>query len=92
MRGLRIEALWVLPPAYDKADERIRLMQSEVDRQPATVKKKREINWVAVGVIVFAIAVAALSAWTDTIGGGESASPTPAATATVTHIGPPAAP
>ena len=37
--------------------------------------RKREIDWVVVSIIVFEIDMAALSAWTDTLGGNSSPSP-----------------
>ena len=44
---------------------------------------RRPVNWVAIGIIVFAIAVAALGALADGIESGSSQSAFPTATPTV---------
>ena len=64
-------------------------MTIEHDRRPAgRARPKRQVNWLVVGIIAFTIAVAALGAWADSIGGNDTASPAPAATATVAPVAP----
>lgn len=50
-------------------------------RRDAQVTNKRRVDWVIISLIVFAIAVAALGAWADSIGGDATPSATPVATA-----------
>jgi ABC-type transporter Mla subunit MlaD len=67
-------------------------MTSENGRRPAARGRKRQINWVAVGIIVFALAIAALGAWADSIGGNAGSGATPAASATAVPVGAPISP
>jgi len=64
---------------------------SSKPEEPTPTKERRQINWMVVGIIVFAIAVAIEGAWTDSIDKSDSV-PAPTATTTVTPAPSPLSP